>query len=40
MARPAVIRGMAVGEERRGRPEDLKTNDSAHSILFGKGQIR
>jgi len=38
MARPAVRRGMAVGEDRRGRPEDLKSNDGAHAILFGKGQ--
>lgn len=35
MARPAVIAGMALGAEFRGRPEDLKTNDAAHSILFG-----
>lgn len=35
MARPAVIAGMAVGAELRGRPEDLKTDDAAHAILFG-----
>ena len=35
MARPAVIAGMALGAEFRGRPEDLKTNDEAYSILFG-----
>ncbi len=35
MARPGVIAGMALGAEFRGRPEDLKTNDAAHSILFG-----
>lgn len=35
MARPAVIVGMALGAEFRGRPEDLKTNDAAYAILFG-----
>lgn len=35
MVRPAVIAGMALGSEFRGRPEDLKTNDAAYSILFG-----
>lgn len=35
MARPAVKTGMALGAELRGRPEDLKTNDAAHAILFG-----
>lgn len=38
MAREAVKRGMAVGEDRRGKPEDLKSNDDAHSILFGNGK--
>ena len=36
MARPAVKAGMAVGAERRGKPEDLKSNDAAHNLLFGK----
>ena len=35
MVRPAVVAGMALGAEFRGRPEDLKTNDEAYSILFG-----
>ena len=35
MARSAVIAGMALGAEFRRRPEDLKTNDEAYSILFG-----
>ena len=35
MARPAVVAGMALGAEFRGRPEDLKTNDEAYQILFG-----
>ncbi len=39
-ARPATRRAIAVGEERRGRPEDLKTNDKAWEILFGAGQRR
>ncbi len=39
-ARPAVRRGMAVGEEHRGRPEDLKTDDKAWEVLFGAGQRR
>ena len=34
----AVKRGMAVGENRRGKPEDLKSNDDAHAILFGNGK--
>lgn len=38
--RPAVVRGMAVGAEKRTRPEDLKTDDRAHDILFGAGQLR
>ena len=38
MARPGVAAGMAVGEEFRGRPEDLKTDDAAHAILFGGGK--
>ncbi len=38
MARPAVIAGMAVGADRRGKPEDLKTNDDAHAVLFGRGK--
>ncbi|MGE0213528.1 MAG: glutathione S-transferase family protein [Parvibaculaceae bacterium] len=33
--RPAVKRGLAVGEEIRKRPTDLKTDDKAHAILFG-----
>ncbi len=37
-ARPAVQRGIAVGEERRKRPEDMKDNDKMHEILFGKYQ--
>jgi GST-like protein len=36
MARPAVKAGMAVGAQRRGKPEDLKSNDAAHKLLFGK----
>ncbi len=39
-ARPAVRRGIAVGEEHRGRPEDLKTDDKAWEVLFGAGQRR
>ena len=39
-ARPATKRAIAVGEEHRGRPEDLKTNDKAWEILFGAGQKR
>ena len=39
-ARPAVKRGMAVGEEKRKQPVDLKTDDRAHEILFGAGQLR
>ncbi len=38
MDRPAVKAGMALGAEFRGRPEDLKTDDAAHSILFGGGK--
>ena len=38
MARPAVVAGMAVGAELRGKPEDLKTDDAAHAILFGGGK--
>ncbi len=39
-ARPAVQRACAVGEEVRKRPEDLKGDDAAHDLLFGKGQLR
>lgn len=39
-ARPAVKRGMAVGEEKRKQPTDLKSDDRAHEILFGAGQLR
>jgi GST-like protein len=35
-ARPAVIKGLALGEERRASPDRLKTDDKAHEILFGK----
>ncbi len=38
--RPAVKRGIAVGEDKRGRPEDLKKDDKAWEILFGAGQRR
>ncbi|MGI9462532.1 MAG: glutathione S-transferase N-terminal domain-containing protein [Aestuariivirgaceae bacterium] len=37
--RPAVIAGCAVGEEVRKRPEDLKHDDKAHEILFGKQPV-
>ena len=33
--RPAVSRGLEVGEERRGDPNRLKTDDKAREILFG-----
>jgi GST-like protein len=36
--RPAVIKAIAVGAERRKKPEDLKDNKKAHDLLFGKGQ--
>jgi GSH-dependent disulfide-bond oxidoreductase len=36
MARPAVVRGLAVGAERRNAPTSLKDDDEAHAILFGK----
>jgi GST-like protein len=35
-ARPAVARGLALGEELRASPDRLKTDDRAHEILFGK----
>ena len=38
--RDAVIRGMAVGEEKRKKPEDLKDDKKAHDLLFGSGQER
>ena len=38
MARQAVIAGMALGAEFRGKPEDLQNNDAAHSVLFGGGK--
>ncbi len=34
MERPAVQRGLAVGEEIRKRPEDLKGNEEAWKVLF------
>ena len=34
-ARPAVKRGLAVGEDIRKRPTDLKADERAHAILFG-----
>ncbi len=34
-ARPAVARGVAVGEEYRAAPTTLKDDDEAHAILFG-----
>jgi GST-like protein len=34
-ARPAVVRGMAVGDEKRSSPDRLKNDDKAHAILFG-----
>ncbi len=34
-ARPAVERALKVGEEKRGDPSRLKTDDEAHAILFG-----
>jgi len=36
MARPAVVRGMAVGEEFRSRPADLKENAEIRAVLFGQ----
>ena len=39
-ARKGVKRGMAVGEEKRKKPEDLKGDKQAHDILFGAGQLR
>jgi len=39
-ARPATRRAIAVGEERRGRPEDFKKDAKAWEILFGAGQRR
>ena len=38
-ARPAVEKACAVGEEFRKRPEDLKDDDRAHEILFGKQPV-
>ncbi len=35
-ARPAVVRGTALGAEKRASPDRLKTDDKAHEILFGK----
>ncbi len=34
-SRPAVRRGMAVGEDKRAAAVDLKTDERAHRILFG-----
>lgn len=34
-ARPAVERALKVGEEKRGDPSRLRTDDKAHAILFG-----
>jgi len=34
--RPAVARGVAVGEERRRNVEDIRHDDAAHAILFGQ----
>jgi len=34
-ARPAVIRGMALGADRRASPDRLKNDDKVHEILFG-----
>jgi GSH-dependent disulfide-bond oxidoreductase len=39
-ARPAVIRAMAVGEDKRRRGTDLKADDKAYELLFGDGQLR
>lgn len=39
-ARPAVAAGCAVGHEVRRKPEDIKDDDAAHELLFGKGQVR
>jgi len=39
-ARPAVVRGLAVGAEKRKRAVDLKTDDKAHAILFGQAARR
>jgi len=36
--RPAVKRGTAVGAEFRKKPADLKDDNNAHDLLFGKGQ--
>jgi hypothetical protein len=34
-ARPAVERALQVGAEKRSTPEQLKSDDRAHAILFG-----
>ena len=39
-ARPAVKRGMAVGEDKRRQTSDLKADDKAYELLFGDGQLR
>jgi GST-like protein len=39
-ARPAVKRAMAVGEDKRRRVTDFKTDDKAYELLFGDGQLR
>jgi GST-like protein len=39
-ARPATVRALAVGEEKRRPPEELKLDDKAYDILFGSGQRR
>jgi GST-like protein len=39
-ARPAVKRGMAVGEDKRRQTPDLKADDKAYELLFGDGQLR
>lgn len=36
MSRPAVERGLALGEEVRKRPEDLKGNEAAWKLLFAQ----
>jgi GST-like protein len=39
-ARPAVKRALAVGEDKRKKAPDLKTDDKAYELLFGDGQLR
>ena len=36
MARPAVVRALAVGQERRRPPEHLRDDEAARAVLFGQ----